>query len=230
MSDVIVTIPAYNEEESIGAIVRDIKRELDLNSLDAQVHVISDGSTDTTEKEAKLAGALVYLKPHTGLADTFRHEMRVACDWNPRIIVHTDADGQYAAADIPGLVALVDAGYDMVLGNRLHRRPKGMPLRKYIINKFGAAEFSLLLHQRLPDIATGFRAFTPEVARLPIVSQYTYTHEQIYRAAKAGFRLHYHDIVFSPRVMGESRLIGKGIYRYIRREAQDWMQFMRGTN
>lgn len=192
-----------------------------------EILVVSDGSTDKTLDIAKGCGAIIYDKQHSGLANTFRQEMKLAVMMNPNIIIHTDADGQYSASEIPNLINKLKEGYDLVLGNRLHKRPVGMTLKKYLINKFGALEFSLLLRHKLPDIATGFRAFTTRIAEIPITSHYTYTHEQIFKAKRAGAKVTSINIEFLKREYGESRLIGTNIFNYILAEAKDWSRFLK---
>ncbi|MHA1188240.1 MAG: glycosyltransferase, partial [Candidatus Heimdallarchaeota archaeon] len=91
---VIITIPAYNEEEKIGNVIQNIKTVMDnakyrYNYL---VLVVNDGSTDKTADEATKAGAFVYShKINKGLAETFRTEMEICSELGTEIIVHTDA-------------------------------------------------------------------------------------------------------------------------------------------
>lgn len=202
MPRVVVTIPAYNEENTIGRVVREI-----INVTGYEVVVVSDGSTDRTDGVAMAAGATVFLKPHTGLADTFRREMWVMVGiMKPDIIVHTDADGQYLATDIPKLVDKLKEGFDLVLGDRLGGCIERMPTTKRLMNKLGTLVISILAGMPVKDATTGFRAFRPQVAMLPIKSDFTYTVEQILRASKAGMRIGTVPVTFRARE-GSSKLM-----------------------
>lgn len=201
---IVVTIPAYNEEDSIGKVVYDVKQVLGSSTM---VLVVSDGSTDETVREASNAGAVVYEKQHSGLADTFRCEMALVKKYTPDLIVHTDADGQYMAKDIPKLIERAKRGYDLVLGSRLTGHIEFMPWSKRIINVAGSVVIMVWLWQLITDATTGFRVFTPGVARLPIMSDFTYTIEQIIRTSDEGYEITSVPVTFKARKGSESRLI-----------------------
>lgn len=204
MPDILVTIPAYNEEETIGKVVRDIK--LALRNENHMVIVVSDGSTDNTVFNAEKAGARVFHKPHSGLADTFRQEMRIACDFQPNIIVHTDADDQYCAEDIRPLLRAIRQGNDLVLGSRLRGHIEGMSPFRRIGNVVLSIVIRVWLWANVTDATTGLRAFTLEVAQLPINSDYTYTLEQIVKASNAKLKIKSIPVTFRKR-NGRSRLM-----------------------
>src|SRR5205807_5363311 len=107
----IVQIPAYNEEATIAQTLRDIPRKLDgINSIETLV--IDDGSSDDTAAAARKAGAthIVQLKTHRGLSSAFTAGIDAALRLGADIIVNTDADNQYAGADIAKLVAPIAKG------------------------------------------------------------------------------------------------------------------------
>ena len=223
MPGVLVTIPAYNEAETVAGVIKRVKYYM--NGTVNTILVVSDGSMDQTEAAAWSAGAVVRCKQHSGLADTFRTEMAIALAGNFDVIVHIDADGQYDPADIPSLLKWIDRGYDLVLGNRLHQRVRGHRWYRYALNKGGAFAYSVVLGQWIPDMTTGFRVFTREVAALPIVSRYTYTQEQLWRAIKAGYKVKSVPVSFRRRD-GKSRLIS-GTAQYLMRSAMDLWRFAR---
>lgn len=206
MLDLIVTIPAYNEEQSISEVVSSV-----LEATKGQkrlVLVVSDGSTDDTERKARLAGAVAVGKRHSGLADTFKFEMELVNFMKPRVIVHIDGDGQYSARDIPLLLKEIERGKELVLGNRLDGTLEHMPTDKLMLNRIASAGLSVALRQRIPDITTGFRAFTLDVAKkIEIQSRHTYTVEQIIRAKRAGFRISSVPVQFYKRRNGNSHLM-----------------------
>jgi len=201
---IVVTIPAHNEERTIGTVVSRVRKALCNESY--IILVVSDGSSDNTEIVAMEAGAMPVYKLNGGLASAFRYEMKLASEHKPEMIVHIDADGQYLASEIPKLVREVRNGYDLVLGSRLTGYIEHMAFTKRLFNKLAARIFSVLLKQRIDDVTTGFRAFTPEIAKLPIKSNFTYTQEQIVRTSKLGYKIKNVPVSFLARE-GESRLM-----------------------
>lgn len=220
MVDILVTIPAHNEVVTIGQVIEGVRRVLP----EATIQVVCNACSDNTAILARGHSATVYESAIPGLANAFRMEMEEALFIRAKVIVHIDADGQYEPAEIPLLLEWINKGYDLVLGNRLHRRPEGKKMSRYLLNKVGAMGYSILLQQRIPDMTTGFRAFTPEVAKLPIIANYTYTQEQIWRVIKEGFRIKSVPVAFYPRKVGESRLISNAA-SYLMRSAKDFRRF-----
>ncbi|MBI3034037.1 glycosyltransferase family 2 protein [Candidatus Woesearchaeota archaeon] len=204
---VVVTIPAYNEEKTIGSVIREIKRVLDKKYI-YEIIAVNDGSTDNTAQEAKKEGAVVYSHPKNyGLAEAFKTEMQKAIEHKAGIIVHTDSDGQYNAEDIPRLIQKVREGNDLVLGSRFAGKIQYMPALNRFGNKAFSSVISQITRQKITDSQTGLRAFTREVAQLPIISSYTYTQEQILRASRARLRITEVPVDFLKRKSGKSRLL-----------------------
>jgi len=188
---IIITIPAYNEEKTLPRVIEEIKEVMSLYNYEYEILVLNDGSKDRTEKVAKKHGAVVVSnKRNLGLAETFKREMKECLRRKADIIVHTDADGQYPAKYIPFLIKKVKHGYDLVLGTRFGKgRYENESFMKKIGNRAFALVFSNLLKQRISDTTTGFRAFTSEVAQLPLINYFTYTQEQILRAGRRKMRI-----------------------------------------
>ena len=205
---VVVTIPAYNEEKTIGSLVKGIKKSLDRENCTYQVLLVDDGSRDRTAENAKKAGAVVYSLPKNyGLAEAFRTEIAKSLELKPDVIVHIDADSQYQPNEIPKLLAEISKGYDLVLGSRFKGKIEEMPF----IKRMGNIAFSRVISQitglQISDAQTGFRAFTRKVAEeLDITSRHTYTQEQIIRSARKKFKIKEVPIYFAKRD-GKSRLI-----------------------
>ena len=107
----IVQIPAYNEEATIALALRDVPKKID-GITAIETLVIDDGSMDKTAEAARKAGAthIVQLKSHRGLSSAFVAGIDAALRLGADIIVNTDADNQYAAADIARLVAPIVRG------------------------------------------------------------------------------------------------------------------------
>src|SRR4051794_21170301 len=102
----IIQIPCYNEEQTIGATLADLPRTLPgIGSIEWLI--INDGSRDGTIEAARAAGAdhIVDLAVNRGLARAFMAGLERAVELGADIIVNTDADNQYPAQDIPLLLA-----------------------------------------------------------------------------------------------------------------------------
>lgn len=205
---ILATIPAYNEEKTVGALIGRIHKVMKSNSYKYKILVVDDGSKDKTAKIAKSAEAAVYSHPKNyGLAETFRTEIEKSLDLGADVIVHIDADMQYQPEEIPKLIKEIENGYDLVLGSRFLGRIEHMPL----INRIGNIAFSKVISQiaemHISDAQTGFRAFTKEFAgKVRIKSDHTYTQEQIIRAVKNKFKVKEVPIYFARR-KDKSRLI-----------------------
>lgn len=186
----IITIPAYNEENTIGSVITEIKSVMAQTNYKYEILVIDDGSKDSTIETAKKAGAKVYSnKINLGLAETFKHELQRCREHKADIIVHTDADGQYPAAYIPHLIKKIGQGHDLVLGSRFGKGRYSGSIVKSLGNIAFAKVFSQLLNAKLTDTTTGFRAFTKDIAELPLINNFTYTQEQLIRAGKAKMKI-----------------------------------------
>ena len=207
---IIITIPAYNEEGTIGNVISEIKEIMDKTEYEYNIIVVSDGSTDNTANVARNSGALVYSHQYNyGLAETFRTEMEKALESNAEIMVHIDADGQYRPEEIPKLIKPIENGEaDLMLGSRFGGTIEKMPT----VKKLGNIGFSKVVSQicgiKITDAQTGFRAFTREVAeKITIISTHTYTQEQIIKAVKNKFKVKEVPIYFAKRRAGRSRLM-----------------------
>jgi len=188
---IIISIPAYNEERDIGSTLSGIKEVMQHTAYNYKILVLDDGSKDNTAKIAQERGAVVVShRRNKGLAETFRSEMKECLDRKADIIVHTDADGQYDPGQIPLLIQKVQQGYDLVLGSRFSGRIQHMPFTKRFGNILFSKVLSSLTKIRITDSTTGFRAFTTELAReIDFINTFTYTQEQIIKAAKQGFKI-----------------------------------------
>lgn len=214
----VVTIPAYNEAETIADVIREIPRQVEgLSSV--EVVVLDDGSTDSTRAVALEAGAdcVVRHKANKGLASSFRDALREALERGADIIVNTDADNHYDQSRIPDLIQPILAGKaDITIGSR---NIKDLPMRW--ANKWGNVVGSSLVRTLagLPpdiDVSTGFRAYTREAALgLNVMSDLTYTHETLVAAMEGGLTVV--DVPIAAReVTRPSRLI-KGTASHVLR-------------
>ena len=212
---VLLTIPAYNEEKTIGKVIKNIKNVMNKKKYKYEIVVVDDGSLDKTPQIAKREGVKVYSHPRNyGLAETFRTEIKLALKSKADIIVHIDADGQYVAEEIPKLIEPIEKKEaDLVLGSRFLGQIEEMPLIKKLGNKIFSKIVSKFAGIKITDAQTGFRVFSKEVAEIPIISTHTYTQEQIIKASKSKFRIIEIPIQFNRRSDGKSRLM-KNPFQY----------------
>jgi len=182
----IVTIPAYNEEENIAQVIREIPRQIE--GIDRiQVLVIDDGSKDQTVKKAKEGGAdyVISNVVNKGLAYTFQRLIAEACIREADIIVNTDGDNHYDQSRIPELIAPIIQGQaDIVIGDREVKKLEHMPAANKYLNLLGSYIVSRMIGlKKTFDVSTGFRAYNREAAlRISILSKHTYTHETLIQA------------------------------------------------
>jgi glycosyltransferase involved in cell wall biosynthesis len=206
---IIITIPAYNEEETIGKVINEIPRRIEgIDRID--VLVINDGSTDNTVEEALKAGAdkIVSHKKNLGLGISFRDGLEEGLKMGAGIIVNIDADFQYNAKEIPRLIEpIVNGKADMVLGDRQIDELDHMPMGKKLGNKLATWVTRKVTGLPIKDAQTGFRAFTREAAlRMNLTSNYTYVQETLIQAANKNLTVEQIPIEFRERE-GKSRLI-----------------------
>lgn len=212
----VVTIPAFNEAETIADVIREVPRVIDRVGL-VEVIVLDDGSTDATAELALAAGAdrVISHSTNKGLAASFRDVIREGLRRGADIIVNTDADNHYDQSRIPDLIRpILEGKADVTVGSRDVR---SLPMRW--TNKYGnlAGSFLVRTLARLPagiDVSTGFRAYSREAAlRLNVISDHTYTHETLIAAVENGLTVV--DVPLQARpVTRPSRLI-KGIASHI---------------
>lgn len=181
----IIQIPCYNEEETLPVVLKELPRKLD--GIDTvEWMVIDDGSSDNTADIAKQCGVTHIIRHSTnrGLARAFMTGLHAALEYGADIIVNTDADNQYNAADIPALLAPILKGEaQYVIGARpISGIEHFSPLKK-MLQKLGSKVVRTISGTNVADAPSGFRAITRDAAlQLNVFSNYTYTLETIIQA------------------------------------------------
>lgn len=189
MTKLIIQIPCYNEEATLGLTLSQLPRQLP--GVDrVEWLIINDGSRDRTVEVAKACGVdhIVDLGTNQGLAKGFMAGIEASLKAGADIIVNTDADNQYCAADIPQLIApILDGTAEIVIGARPIQNIKHFsPLKKFL-QRLGSLVVRLASNTQIPDAPSGFRAISREAAlRLNVFNEYTYTLETIIQAGQKG--------------------------------------------
>ena len=218
MTKLIIQIPCYNEEGTLAIALAELPRELDGVDV-VEWLVIDDGSTDKTVEVALANGVdhIVTMKRNSGLAKVFMAGLDACLRLGADIIVNTDADNQYCAADIPKLVEPVLEGRaDYVIGARpINDIPHFSPIKK-ALQKLGSWAVRVASNTEVPDAPSGFRAMSRRTAlRLNVLSEYTYTIETIIQAGRAGMAIETVPVRVNEDLR-PSRLV-KSIWSYVRR-------------
>jgi glycosyltransferase involved in cell wall biosynthesis len=215
LSDTIVFIPAWNEEQNLPAVLDDLKRVLG----DTDVLVVDDGSTDGTAAVAREHGAAVLsLGVNRGLPGGIASGYRWALEHDYAFCGRVDADGQHRAEELARLLALVRAGEcDVAVGSRF---VSGDGYDPYRYRQEGARRLGTALLRRamgavlgrpFGDATSGLYAVN--AAALPVLAEPFTTEapevEALIRLADAGLRVEEVPVNMWPRAGGESKLRGR---------------------
>ena len=161
IDNVLLVIPAYNEEQKIEMVVEELKQhypELDYV-------VVNDGSTDKTAQICRERGYnLLNLPVNLGLAGCFQAGMKYAYYKGYRYAIQFDGDGQHRPEFIEGMRRKMDEGYDIVIGSRFVEGHKDMSMRM-IGSRLITAAILLTTGVRVTDPTSGMRMFSREMIR-----------------------------------------------------------------
>ncbi len=216
----IIQIPCYNEEQTLGITYNDLPKHID-GIDEIEYLIINDGSTDRTVEVARELGIhhVVSFKQNKGLARGFMAGLDACLHLGADIIVNTDADNQYCGEDIEKLVRpILDNKADIVIGERPIDQTEHFSWKKKKFQHLGSWVVRIASGTDIPDAPSGFRAYSREAAlRLNVTNEYTYTLETIIQAG-------YDKIAMTSvpiRTNGETRpsRLFSSMWRYMKRSA-----------
>lgn len=190
---IIVVMPAYNAEKTLQQTVAEIPRDI----VD-EILLVDDASTDKTVLKSRELELI-----------TFRHERNFGYGRNQKtcyrealqrgadIVVMVHPDYQYSPNLIVPMAGMIAYGeYDVVLGSRILGKGAlsgGMPVYKYVANRFLTLAQNLLMNRKLSEYHTGFRAFRRDVLEnLPLEANsddFVFDNEMIAQAAFFDYRI-----------------------------------------
>jgi glycosyltransferase involved in cell wall biosynthesis len=201
-----VVIPCLNEADTIAECVRRAKTALGGNGIDGEIIVVDNASEDGSGPLASAAGAHVIHESERGYGSAYLAGLAIA---RGRYIVMADADLTYDFDEIPRFLAELEAGADVVIGNRMRNiQPGAMPWHhRYIGNPLLSGFLNLLFRTGVDDAHCGMRAVRREVlSRLDLrTTGMEFASEMVIRAAKEKLVVRQFPIEYHPRG-GQSKL------------------------
>jgi glycosyltransferase involved in cell wall biosynthesis len=214
----IIQVPCLNEAATLGTALATLPRKVEGFDV-VEWLVVDDGSTDGTAELARQLGVdhVIRHPVNRGLATAFMTGIDAALRQGADVIVNTDADNQYEAADIPLLVdPILKHRADMVIGARPIAQTEHFSWIKKQLQHLGSWAVRLASKTDVADAPSGFRAMTRETAmRLNVFNAYTYTLETIIQAGLSNLTVISVPIRTNPDLR-PSRLV-RSIPNYVKR-------------
>src|SRR5580704_16596609 len=189
---VAVVMPAYNAELTLEATVREIPDLVDIRIL------VDDYSKDKTVELAKKLGLLVFVHDRNyGYGRNQQTCYREALAAGADVVIMLHPDYQYTPLLVTAMASMVAYGvYDAVLGSRIiggQALRGGMPLYKYVANRFLTAFENFFLKIKLSEYHTGYRAFSSAVlSTLPLLENsddFVFDNQMLAQCVHFGFRI-----------------------------------------
>ncbi len=191
---IVVVMPAYNAESTLERTYR----EIPFNIVD-EVILVDDHSRDATFAKAKELGinTVIRHEKNTGYGGNQKTCYKSAVANGADIVVMLHPDYQYTPLLIEAMVYPIAKGlFDVMLGSRILGKGAlagGMPMYKYIANRFLTAFQNIMMSQKLSEYHTGYRAFSREVLdALPLQNNhddFVFDNEMLGQIAYAGFKM-----------------------------------------
>jgi glycosyltransferase involved in cell wall biosynthesis len=201
-----VVIPCLNEQENIEICVRTALDVMARAEISGEVIVVDNASEDNSAKLAAQAGARVVEERHRGYGSAYLAGFAAA---KGEYIVMADADLTYDFNEIPRFVAELEAGAELVMGDRMDNiQPGAMPWHhRYVGNPILTGILNLFFRTGISDAHCGMRALRRDVLdRLDLrTTGMEFASEMVIRAAKEKLRIAEFPIEYHPRG-GESKL------------------------
>lgn len=155
--DVFVVIPARNEQDTLGQVIRDAQRFAET------IVLVDDHSTDATRHVAHDHGAaIIELTQRTGYGAAISAGLQYSRQRGCSTAITLDADGAHDPADIPGLYRVhQDEQCGLTIGNRFARNAPTLPSTKKWANYLASYLVGQIFNVELDDVACGLRAYSP---------------------------------------------------------------------
>ena len=186
--NIVIGIPAYNEEEKIGKLVSELKKKF------TNIVVCDDGSTDATSQIAKNSGAIVINHDkNSGYGVAIRSIFLKAKEMDADTLVTFDADGQHRVEDIDNVLEpILSEHADIVIGSRfMNGKNQQIPEYRKIGIKALTKVANVSLNEKITDSQSGFRAYNKKVLSeiIPSDSGMGVSTEILIKASKSKFKI-----------------------------------------
>ena len=217
---VVVQVPCLNEEGTLPLVLESIPKKIP-NVDEVIVLIIDDGSTDKTVEIAKRHGVTEFVRHarNQGLGRSFHDGVHRALELGADIVVNTDGDNQYPQDRIADLVQpIINGEADIVIADRQTSKIAHFSPAKKLLQKVGSEVVNKAAGTKLPDAASGFRAYSKEsLIRLNTVTRFSYCTETIIQAGNKGLKIVSIPVETNPKLR-ESRLF-KSTGEHVRKSA-----------
>lgn len=203
---IVVVLPAHNEAQNVGAVVRAMPKRVD--GLPVVTLVVDDASTDETSRVAEEAGALVARLPvRRGGGLALRVGYEIALKLGGVVIASMDADGQHLPEELPTVVAPILRGEaDMVQGSRILGAFEKESHLRHVGIRFFSKLVSLMTGVRVTDVSNGYRASRMETLRRLVLQQDQFwTSEILIEGLRQHARIVEVPVTVRARLAGESK-------------------------
>ena len=203
MKELLIIIPAYNEEKSIERVVDHV-----INDYPEDDYVgVNDGSKDHTAKICRKNGYnLIDLPVNLGLAGAFQTGLKYAYRQGYEYAIQYDADGQHKAEYIEKMLTEMKKGYDIVIGSRFvdDKKPHSM---RMLGSRIISTAIMLTTHKRVKDPTSGMRMFNRAMLKeFALNLNYGPEPDTISYLLREGVKLSEVQVEMDERLEGESYL------------------------
>jgi len=205
--DVLILIPAYDEENRVADVIRGVRRYLP----GTRILVVNDGSSDGTARVSKEAGACVINHPfNLGVGTALQTGYKYAVQNGYQYVIQLDGDGQHSPAFLPVFIAkLKETAADLVIGSRfLQGRNSNVPFMRDAGNALFGIIVSFLIREKLTDPTSGYRAFKSTALNFCVQDIYAFDYPDadfLLTLHRSGFRMVEIPIEVLPRTGGQSQ-------------------------
>jgi hypothetical protein len=203
---IAVVIPAYNEADSVGEVIRQVPDEV--CGLETAVLVVDDGSRDATGDEAARAGAIVARHViNRGGGAALRTGYRLMAESGARVVVTLDADGQHLPSEMERLVKpVLDGEVDVTHGSRVLGQAEPSARSRELGIVFFNRLVSAITRTKVSDCSNGYRAVrTSVLPQLVLRQEQFHTSEFMIEAIKRGIPAKEVPVTVEPRLHGHSK-------------------------
>lgn len=212
MSDLLIVIPAYNEEKNISRVVAN----LEANYPQFDYVVINDGSRDGTAALCRAKGYhMIDLPVNLGLAGAFQTGLKYAYEHGYSYAIQFDGDGQHQPQYIQSMLDKIQEGYDIVIASRFLTEKKPRSMRMLGSNLIQLA-LRLTTGENIHDPTSGMRMFNREMIKeFALGLNYGPEPDTISYLIKNGARIAEVQVTMEERIAGVSYLTPVNAAKYM---------------